>query len=635
MLGTPDYTQQPASESGNAGSALARVQAALAAAGCKRSGQSGWSCPAHEDHQPSLSVNAGPGYVKMHCHAGCRTEDVVSVLALSTKDLFDRPLAAVTDIEAEYEYRDECGVLLYVRERRYGKKFFFRRPDSAGGWAWSLGARRVLYNLGPSRAAAAAGGTVYVTEGEKDADALTALGLTATTNPGGANEIWTAEYSAVLAGAQVIIIADRDEPGYKHARQAAISLKRKAASVAVMQPAVTGEHADVSDHLAAGYGIDELVPLPPDAELRAVKDVEQKEQRGAWSQEKEEQQEEDQPKARLALELASQYGTPDDPWGADIPLGDDEPPLPDDEPAPASILNRYRFENWQEIFDRTPEQVQWLREPVLERGTLNVIYGDRGTGKSLFAQEQAALLATAGRKVLYLDNENRKVEYRDRLRDMGYGPADLAHLLLLWFSALPPLDTREGGRDLRDLVTATAAELVVIDTRSRFAKGKENDSNTYIDVYNYTLAPLKKTGTTVVLLDHCGKNRELGPRGSSAKGGDIDTEWEIAAPKDSKFRYLTCTKNRAGRVEAGYKITLEKIAEPHFRHGWILPEGKQRSEANDRQESLADALDRLGVPKNAGRPTAEKALVKAGVKFDTHVLGEVIRTRKEAVRHFP
>src|SRR5690606_16221573 len=91
---------------------------------------------------------------------------------------------------------------------------------------------------------------------------LAALGLVATCNPGGAGRgKWKNEYSSYLAGAHVIVIADRDAPGIEHARAVSDALNGYAASVRIMLPAVDREHADVSDHLAAGHRIDELVPL--------------------------------------------------------------------------------------------------------------------------------------------------------------------------------------------------------------------------------------------------------------------------------------------------------------------------------------------------------------------------------------
>jgi hypothetical protein len=48
-------------------------------------------CPAHDDHDPSLSVSQGSdGRVLLCCHAGCETKDVVAAIGLSLKDLFPR-----------------------------------------------------------------------------------------------------------------------------------------------------------------------------------------------------------------------------------------------------------------------------------------------------------------------------------------------------------------------------------------------------------------------------------------------------------------------------------------------------------------------------------------------------------------
>jgi len=45
-------------------------------------------CPAHEDRSPSLAVARGRKGAVVHCHAGCRIEDVLSAISLSVGDLF-------------------------------------------------------------------------------------------------------------------------------------------------------------------------------------------------------------------------------------------------------------------------------------------------------------------------------------------------------------------------------------------------------------------------------------------------------------------------------------------------------------------------------------------------------------------
>lgn len=53
-----------------------------AALGGRKSGR-GWTarCPAHDDHNPSLSVTDGDdGKVLVYCHAGCSQEAVIGEL---------------------------------------------------------------------------------------------------------------------------------------------------------------------------------------------------------------------------------------------------------------------------------------------------------------------------------------------------------------------------------------------------------------------------------------------------------------------------------------------------------------------------------------------------------------------------
>jgi 5S rRNA maturation endonuclease (ribonuclease M5) len=133
-----------------------------------------------------------------------------------------------------------------------------------GQWVWGRGkAPYTLYRLPRVAEAVAAGERVFLVEGEKDVDALERAGVAATTAPGGAGKVWRPEYSEALCGAYVTIVADRDEAGRKHARKAAEALADVAAEVVVVEPAVNRPHADASDHLAAGFGLDDFAPLSP------------------------------------------------------------------------------------------------------------------------------------------------------------------------------------------------------------------------------------------------------------------------------------------------------------------------------------------------------------------------------------
>jgi len=222
--------------------------------GVRRNG-SGWMtlCPAHADKTPSLSLTERNGKVLLKCFAGCSSEAVCAELGIELGELFTDNGAA-RRIEAEYDYQDENGKLLYQVARFEPKGFRQRRPDGKGGWHWNLnGARRVLYRLPEVLAAK----SVLVCEGEKDCETARALGLVATCNAGGAGK-WREEHGEVLRGKRVVIIADADEPGRKHAQQVAESLAGKAESVKVLEFA----HAkDLSEWAATGGTRDALMEL--------------------------------------------------------------------------------------------------------------------------------------------------------------------------------------------------------------------------------------------------------------------------------------------------------------------------------------------------------------------------------------
>ena len=231
-------------------------------------------CPGHEDGTASLSIAQGDVGAVVCCQAGCDTKTaVLPPLKLGFAELFDQPRKArdraPRRVVAEYRYTDEHGELLFVKVRFEPKDFAVKRPDGRGGWTFRLGSdtRRVLYRLPELLAAVGAGRTVYVVEGEKDADRLAGMDYVATCNFDGAAKDgqrtkWRPEYAESLRGTDVVIIADRDAPGIAHARAIAASLDGKAKSVAIVQAAVDRAHADVSDHLDAGLGLDHLAPVP-------------------------------------------------------------------------------------------------------------------------------------------------------------------------------------------------------------------------------------------------------------------------------------------------------------------------------------------------------------------------------------
>jgi len=228
-------------------------------------------CPVHDDKNPSLSITEGDdGRVLLKCFAGCSTEEIVKALGLTMSDLFppgskpQKQRAAYVNTKPTYIYVNKEGEPLFGIVRTPQKQFMAVHLDG-DGWAYGMGgANPTIYNLPKVIDAVNKGELVFVVEGEKDADNMAKVGLTATTNPFGAGK-WHAEYSNYLKNADVVIIPDNDAVGRRHAEQVAQSLVGKAKSIKILELPNLPPSGDVSDWLGAGGTKEELLKLAEQA----------------------------------------------------------------------------------------------------------------------------------------------------------------------------------------------------------------------------------------------------------------------------------------------------------------------------------------------------------------------------------
>lgn len=505
----------------------------------------GWKghCPSHNDKSPSLSIDWGNnGGIILNCHRKCDKDSICAALGITQADLFPQKQTTTQSqgkptytIDKVYDYKDESGALLFqaVRKRLKDpakfpnepkKQFRQRAPDGKGNWVWSLqGVRRVLYGL-PELLAASPGATVWIVEGEKDRDRLKSLGLVSTCNPMGAGK-WLDEYSDFLNGRDCVVIEDNDDPGRKHAEEVCQSLSGKAKSVRKLSFPTLPEHGDVSDWLDAGHDETELY--------------------------------------RIAQALPE--------WAPSSNATNGHAPNPKAQSRIQAVC----------MADVQIKPIDWLWENRIPRGTLTIVEGIEGEGKSTMlcaigsavtkGQGLADMPLKSPENVLWLSAEDDLARvFKPRLMSVG---ADMNRV----FAVSEPFTFDDKGIELvREWAEQFNPVMVVIDPIFAYVHGDPSKGADARALTNQLKMIAEGFNSAIILVRHVGKSKGFGdPRAA----GLYSIEWRASArsvllcgsdPDNPNKKALTQNKNQFGPLSEaiGYEITKDPNSPTGARFSW-------------------------------------------------------------------
>lgn len=450
-------------------------------------------CPCHSDDKPSLSINLNDGV--SFCHGPCGRgwglyEFERRLSGQSGKAAWQAIEAAMgidgkcasgpdTEIEAVYPYTDARGQLLYEVVRYQGKKFRQRRPDGNGEYIGDRkGFRPLLYNLPKVEKAK----IVFIAEGEKDAETLTAkLKLreknaagrgpyAATTNTGGAGK-WNPADGKRFQDKCVVVFQDNDPPGLKHAKEVVRSVHKHARWVKLIKLPGLKPKNDVSDWLSAHSASDLVKQIRRTKRWRPGLDASEKKRSSASTGE-------DSSEALPRLKIVCL---------ADVPV----------------------------------RKVRWFWKPYIPMGMVTMFSGDPGTGKSSLGMAIAADL-TRGRRpdgsnchpenVLYMTTENATAEVvRPRIELYGGDPARIFMVDGSMFAFAT--NERTGPFSLAHIdvldraIEECHAKFVVVDPLQAFigAKVDLHRSNHTRPVLDGLAKLAEKHGCAIILIRHLAK----------------------------------------------------------------------------------------------------------------------------------
>ena len=240
-------------------------------------------CPAHEDRNPSLSITEEKDRVLLMCFAGCDFGEIMEALGLELKDAFEqstepkktakkraKPKAELPSEEQLEKWQalllgDDGLLEQLAAERAWGREALrklgigriagdtltlsipnrsesgeliglikYRPNPPAGEFASSKvqaapGSKRELL---PHPSMLEGSGPIFLLEGEADAITACSLGLDGIGIPGAKS--WRREWAEQLAGREIVIAPDCDEPGEKLAKKATADLLAEGCSVKIL-----------------------------------------------------------------------------------------------------------------------------------------------------------------------------------------------------------------------------------------------------------------------------------------------------------------------------------------------------------------------------------------------------------------
>lgn len=453
--------------------------------------------------------------------------------------------------------------------------------------------------------------TVYIVEGEKDADNLMEYGLLATTNPMGAGK-WRDAYSMTgfFAKIDVVILVDNDAVGREHGEAVALSLYRYGGckSIRVVDLSLSWVEmppkGDVSDYLEQGT-IEQLLTFCANCPV--------------WN-----------------------------------------PPKFERRLAPTAY----------DIMNFPPPTIEPLWGEFVPYGEVLVLYGSSDTGKSMFLSDLSLAIADRRKefcgfklniqrgRVLFISTEDGEELKYASLKKQTADMSSFDNLQNLRFVFSP------NEVDIPSLLDAEPIDLLIVDCLSDVFTGDLNNAQDVRKWFKTYKGFAAKYKCSVIILHHSGKNAEtLIPSkhnmvGSQALPSACRAAFEFRQDANSSLlRHLCITK--ANYLGAEYKqssyelefnpLTLKfngaysrgrEIGRTPFEQLITVATNGQASHTTDRTAEIsprdvfrgtkkmaaaeiAEQIEKMGFKKRWSADWIAKQVARGGIKKAAHGVYEI------------
>lgn len=253
----------------------------------------------------------------------------------------------------------------------------------------------------------------------------------------------------------------------------------------------------------------------------------------------------------------------------------------------------------------------WLIKGILERGSMNLLFGESGAGKSLFAMDWAFCAANGenwhGHKV----KEELKTLY---ILGEGFRGASMRFKALSQKYNLTPKNIRLSRRSINLLDNREADEIIkivteldfipdiiIIDTLHRNMVGDENSSEDMAMYFKSIELLARRLNSAIVTVHHSGHGDKGRSRGSSSIKAAMDAEFCVT--KNGDGITFSCTKSK----DFGFGTDMSFVIKE------VELDGEVFYDEDDDKQITSVYLEYIGVAKDESKLPAYEEYVLSGL----------------------
>ena len=267
--------------------------------------------------------------------------------------------------------------------------------------------------------------------------------------------------------------------------------------------------------------------------------------------------------------------------------------------------------------------------PFMHEGMAAVISGPTGKGRSSVVEACAYDAARAGLRVAYLGGEVTEIEFNARaallVEKRGDDPqrvrSEVAGARYLDLEATLAAAWKNPKRWIEGI--GKRYDIVVVDplNDALAATQSKHENEDYVAFFKRLIAPLRESGTAVVMLDNVGhaEDAQDRPIGPSSKGHKADLVFSCTVQQDPKALRLTAKKVRSVRAAFGEGATWE-CDEATLRvapiNGPVTASRPKRPRERQREERKAAILAAVSEKRLSARQIAASTQIPRATLSD-------------------